>query len=185
MPTGYTAKIADGIDFKTFALNCARAFGACADQRDNGDGPPKLTKPNTEYFLGIIREAEQFDYSEAAFYGAKERATSYRREYANSKIELHNKYEQMLSKVLKWKAPTKDHVPLREFMESQLRESIMFDCVPTVSMDDDPKTYGEWVLCMKESNAKRIKNACESIREEEARVARNNKWISDLYQSLH
>ena len=28
MPTGYTADIKDGIDFKTYAMNCARAFGA-------------------------------------------------------------------------------------------------------------------------------------------------------------
>lgn len=33
MPTGYTAAIADGIDFKTFAMNCTRALGACVTLR--------------------------------------------------------------------------------------------------------------------------------------------------------
>ena len=34
MPTGYTADIKDGISFQTYALNCARAFGACVMLRD-------------------------------------------------------------------------------------------------------------------------------------------------------
>jgi len=38
MPTGYTDKINEGITFKTFALNCARAFGACVEFRDEGGG---------------------------------------------------------------------------------------------------------------------------------------------------
>lgn len=38
MPTGYTADIKDGIDFKTYAMNCARAFGACVMLRDEPGG---------------------------------------------------------------------------------------------------------------------------------------------------
>lgn len=38
MPTGYTADIKDGISFETYAMNCARAFGACVSLRDKPSG---------------------------------------------------------------------------------------------------------------------------------------------------
>ena len=40
MPTGYTAAIADGVTFEQFALNCARAFGALIDMRDEPSDAP-------------------------------------------------------------------------------------------------------------------------------------------------
>lgn len=42
MPTGYTADIKDGITFKTFVMNCARAFGACVELRDEPGGGEKI-----------------------------------------------------------------------------------------------------------------------------------------------
>lgn len=42
MPTIYTSDIRDGISFKTFALNCARAFGACVEIRDEPGGGEKI-----------------------------------------------------------------------------------------------------------------------------------------------
>jgi hypothetical protein len=42
MPTGYTADIKNGISFKTFAMNCARAFGACVTLRDEPGGGDKI-----------------------------------------------------------------------------------------------------------------------------------------------
>ena len=53
MPTGYTAAIKDGIDFKTYAMNCARAFGACVMLRDEpggGDRIPDAFEPS-DYHL--------------------------------------------------------------------------------------------------------------------------------------
>ena len=35
MPTGFTCDIKDGITFERFALNCARAFGALINMRDD------------------------------------------------------------------------------------------------------------------------------------------------------
>ena len=40
MPTGYTDAIKDGITFQQFAMNCARAFGACVTMRDDPSDKP-------------------------------------------------------------------------------------------------------------------------------------------------
>lgn len=49
MPSCYTSDIADGKDvsFNDFVLKCARAFGACIEQRDdNANDKPKLIERN-------------------------------------------------------------------------------------------------------------------------------------------
>ena len=35
MPTGYTARIKDGMEFKEYALEYARAFGACLSLQES------------------------------------------------------------------------------------------------------------------------------------------------------
>jgi hypothetical protein len=44
MPTGYTSAIADGIEFKDFALRCARAFGALVELPITQRGDAKREK---------------------------------------------------------------------------------------------------------------------------------------------
>lgn len=63
MPTGYTADIKDGIDFKTYAMNCARAFGACVMLRDEpggGERIPDAFEPSdlfVRYHLKAVEKA--------------------------------------------------------------------------------------------------------------------------------
>ena len=58
MPTGYTAEIKDGISFETYALKCARAFGACIMQRDdNSNSGAKLQEPS-DYHYKQVAEAD-------------------------------------------------------------------------------------------------------------------------------
>ena len=55
MPTGYTADIYEGNDvsFRDFALKCARAFGACIEQRDDdaNDKPKLIEKTKDNYHI--------------------------------------------------------------------------------------------------------------------------------------
>ena len=59
MPTGYTAKIADGQTFEEFILSCARAFGALVEMRDEpADAPiPEEFKPSAYHTtqIGVAR----------------------------------------------------------------------------------------------------------------------------------
>lgn len=61
MPTGYTAAIADGIDFKTYALSCARAFGALVEMRDEpANAPiPEEFKPSSYYVTSLASAREE------------------------------------------------------------------------------------------------------------------------------
>ncbi len=52
MPTGYTAAVQNGTvtRFADFAMNCARAFGALVELRDEMDAPiPDTFKPSTHH----------------------------------------------------------------------------------------------------------------------------------------
>ena len=60
MPTGYTAKIANGISFQEFAMDCARGMGACIDLRDEPEGGDKIPDafPPSDYHLKAERAAQ-------------------------------------------------------------------------------------------------------------------------------
>ena len=138
MPTGYTAKIKDGISFEQFALSCARAFGACVTLRDNpmDEGIPErfwASKYHAEaiekcrHELAALALMSDSDCESAAqlSYDAKVKDQT---EYINGKIVQRATYEAMLAQVENWTPPTPDHVGLRDFMLQQIRETIRFDC---------------------------------------------------------
>src|SRR4051812_1949420 len=127
MPTGYTAKIYENkpISFEDFALECARAFGACIMQREeNSDVKPKLNeesnyhsealdkaKKELDEFLNTKRTKLALDFAEDQQKSIKD---------ANDSIkkitEMRKRYEKMIVEVEKWIPPTKDHVNLKSFM---------------------------------------------------------------------
>jgi hypothetical protein len=60
--TRYTIGVQDGSikDFKTFALRCARAFGAGIMQRDDPmDQPPKKLTEESSYHKTEMKKAEK------------------------------------------------------------------------------------------------------------------------------
>ena len=62
MATGYTHAIEKGISFETFALTCARAFGACINLRDEpGSTLPTVDNivDDTPYHKESLAEANQ------------------------------------------------------------------------------------------------------------------------------
>ena len=134
MPTGYTSDIKKGISFKTFALDCARAFGACIDMRDESkDTPiPEAFKPFThceERAKDIKEEIELLEIMDikTATIKAKEeykKETERYRLYINDACELRTKYVAMLSKVDKWQPPTAEHDGLKDFMKEQIEQSM-------------------------------------------------------------
>ena len=137
MPTGYTADIQNDISFEDYALGCARAFGACIEQRDDNAGDaPKLREADTYYeeklpkalaFLGYLQSLDDVQQEE---FGNEERDKEIAR--IRGKLDetqaLNVKYEQMVDKVKGWEPPTPNHVKLKDFMFKQIVDSIVFDC---------------------------------------------------------
>lgn len=193
MPTGYTAPIADGITFKQYALNCARAFGALIMMRDD---PADAEIP--ERFEPSPWHAEQLQIAadklaglrlantaecEAAALASYNKAMADRAERMREKNELQAKYEAMLAQVVAWQAPTPDHVEYKAFMEKQIRESIEWDC----TMHDEvpvQMTGPQWL-------AEEIRKAEWSVNyhtnhdaDERKRTEGRNAWVKALRDSL-
>jgi hypothetical protein len=196
MPTGYTAAIAEGIDFKTYAMNCARAFGACITLRDEAGGGemiPQEFKPSS-YHKGAESNARaELERLGAMTPEACERAAA--KDWDNAETlrttslqrarDLRAKYEQMLAKAQAWVAPTSDHVRFREFMIEQIEESIRFDCSeghyanPTVR-----KTGAEWAAAERARLARDIAYHAKSYGEEVARAESRTAWVTALRDAL-
>jgi hypothetical protein len=139
MPTGYTAVLYDGDqDFETFAMGCARAFGALVTLRDSS---PTLRSPTSssraDYYVKQAEIAEQMIAEIEAWTPeqADEKAremhraamVAWRRE-EDVRNERKVRYEAMLVQVEAWEPPTPDHVEMKQFMADQLRSSLDFDC---------------------------------------------------------
>lgn len=196
MPTGYTAAIKDGITFRQFAMNCARAFGATITMRDDGgDGSniPERFEPD-QHHAKALKEA----YDDLAALnimtkeGAARRASEYyeaaearRLEMLREIRELRVKYEAMLAEVKAWKAPTPDHVAFRSFMLDQIDGSIRFDCsesyygTPTKRL-----TPEEWLVSERSRIKRDIDYHTKNYAEEVERTEKRNAWIKALRDSL-
>lgn len=192
MPTGYTSDIYDGKDvsFRKFALQCARAFGACIRQRDSSmDEEPKLIEPDIDFHTRHLDEIKNFKKPTVAEF------TKYRDErvaYCVNEIAkdaaLKVKYENMLKAVSKWRPPTTNHNRLKDFMVDQLKRSIEFDCDNQYRKADLEKwrsiSYKEYVKQLTQTNKDSVKYHKKAIEKEIKNVRRANAWISALFKSL-
>ena len=62
MPTGYTHPVQEGkiTELRDFALNCARAFGACVTMRDDPSDTPIPGKfEPSDYHIKALKEAKE------------------------------------------------------------------------------------------------------------------------------
>lgn len=196
MPTGYTYDIKDGINFKTYALNCARAFGACATllyEPGGGEQIPDKFTPS-DYHKNMA-ESSKKEIDLLASLTIEELAALADKEYRNNeakrisyieeRLELKRKYEAMLVEVDAWEPPTSDHEEFKVFMREQIEQSIKHDC--NTNYYDLPTEHLNW-----EEYAKRRKEELKediSYHEKEhqlevERVNSRNSWISSLRNSL-
>ena len=194
MPTGYTLDLYDGKDitFEEFVLKCARAFGALIDMRDEPmDAPiPERFEPSDHHLKELekakrrLKEIRKWNEEKAEQEAerAYREALKERKEFIKKNKLIRKRYEDMLSKVQKWKPPTIEHVSLKQFMIQQLLESIEFDCfVPEMPQRLSGEEYRE----------QQIKKALSDIEyhekeyaEEVNRVYEKNKWLLLLRESL-
>jgi len=154
MPTGYTADIKDGISFETFALNCARAFGACVTLRDEpggGENIPDEFAPSDYHVKAVQKAHDELATLLAMPEQEQERAAAKSWDDAETSriMRLEDKrkqreaYEAMLAKVNAWTPPTLEHVGLHEFMLSQIAQSIDFDCGGDYDKEPTPRMTGD------------------------------------------
>lgn len=197
MPTGYTADIEKDISFEDFLLGCARAFGACAHQRDETNKvKPRLDTVNTHYEdqlretiidLGALQTMTTAQKEATGKELQEETAASYQ-QYFNEKVLLKNKYIAMLEKAQAWNPPSADHIQLKQFMIDQINQSIRYDCdtdywlkeLSNVHAKKPIDFYNEKVVAL----TRDVGYYTEQLEKEKTRVETSNKWITVLYDSL-
>ena len=193
MPTGYTSDIYNGKDvsFNDFALKCARAFGACIEQRDDdpNDKPKLIEKTKDSYNIEKLKEAKKWKKPTKAEFDAyvKKQIT-----YYNDQIDKQNKltvrYQKMLDKANDWTPPTKEHEGLKKFMIEQLTGSLDFDCSSDYYQRElnniKQLTYNQYVKNMRDSNKRDIEYHTNELKKDNERIDNRNAWISALYKSL-
>ena len=197
MPSGYTADIQNDISFEEYALGCARAFGACIEQRgDSAGDAPKLREADTHYkkklpealaFLGYLQSLDDAQQEE---FGNEERDKEIVR--IRGKLDetqaLKVKYEQMLDKVKGWEPPTPNHVKLKDFMFKQIVDSIVFDCDTSYYTKALQAAVTKTPLDFYQEALKNAEWECDhyesQLNETNLRVEEANAWIIQLYKSL-
>lgn len=201
MPTGYTSPLYEGeeISFEQFVLRCARAFGALITLRDEPldkeipeDFPPR---EDSYYERELPKRRERLEWlhgltseqAEANAEGEFERALTYWKETQEKYAAMRTRYLAMLKKVEAWQPPTEEHVPLKEFMVSQITDSIEHDCP-----GERNTLYGvpirqngqEWLESEIKETERMIEMAEEEIQKEKERAAGRSAWVRNLRESL-
>jgi hypothetical protein len=192
MPTGYTAAIDDGIDFKGFALLCARAFGATILMRDDPlDAPIPDEFATTDYHPKAVEaaKARKFDLErmslkqvKAAAETANHETAEYWRRANDRRTALRAKYEAMLAQVEAWTPPTPDHEGMKKFMREQIEESIRFDCNPAIV--PNPQPPGVWHAEQLAAADWDIAYHTKAYEEEVERCRLRTEWVRALRKSL-
>lgn len=200
MPTGYTDGIKIDTPFRDFAMQCARAFGACIEMRDD-----PLSAPIPEEFSASSYHLEKLEQAIADL----ERAKAMTLEQAVAEIQQYNaqqaagkertlkesrdtraRYERMLGFVRNWTPPTTEHAGLRKFMEEQITESIKWDCHD--SDDFTERYYGgpfagtpaQWIAQQQEKAQKDIDYHKQHHAEDCERARSRTAWVKALRDSL-
>lgn len=196
MPTGYTHDIKDGISFQAYAMNCARAFGACVTLRDEpggGENIPDEFAPSDYHSKAAQTARIALDALLAMTPSERDRAASKAWDDAETsslmRLEENRKqraaYEAMLAKVNAWSPPTAEHAELHLFMREQIEQSIKFDCDGTYGTEPTPRLTGEQWASNEAARLNRDVAYHERNHAEEVeRAASRSAWVKALRASL-
>lgn len=203
MPTGYTNAIIsdEGVSFKEFLTRCSRAMGAFIMQRDDPmDVPPARSFEPSTYYRDKYQEAQ------SAYIAAQSMTTQDWENDRESRVktmrveaersmqrdaESKRRYESMLEKCEAWEPPTPDHQGLKDFMISQINETIKFDCLsdwPQSQMATadfmEQQPIGQYIEDRLTSLAKDRAYREKSWQEEQGRTAGRNAFAEALWKSI-
>lgn len=195
MPTVYTATLMErGQDFRTFVLQCARAFGATIMQRDDPlSDQPKAQAPS-DYHTKAIKEAQERlatlqamtpEQQTAEGLALRQKAVDSVVGYRARGLAENERLDEMASQVRAWHPPTDEHKGLRDFMLAQIRisrnDTAYADRRVHEVQDMTPEAY------FVEAVSGAVRDLAYHAKEHEKEVERTsgrNDWIEALYESL-
>ncbi len=196
MPSGYTAKLADGEQsFEDFVWGVARGFGALIEMRDAPlDAPIPEAFAASTYHLDAMNKAQADlaslqGVSDKALLDeqATERAAAVRRRdrYVTERREQAERYNRMLAKVRAWEPPTAEHENLKATMIQQLEESLQFDCGGSWTPEvPDELSAADYRAKERAKFERDIAYHAKHYAEDVERTAKRNEWTRALRGSL-
>lgn len=201
MPTGFTAPIYDGEDitFEQFANSCLRNFGIYLRFEGKCPNLSRYEIPDkicpSDYYKKKYEEAKAEYEKHLASPKTKEELEAEYLSYVNDVIKgnedrlkenvaLKNRYNAMLSKVRRWTPPSKEYEGVKDFMESQLIDSLDFDCSHVYVENIIPKD--EWI--QKQTNRtdliESMKYNLEQYNKSVVAAEKDTKWLKTFSESI-
>lgn len=187
MPSSYTADLYDGkqVTFQEFIMKCARLIGYLKDNPDEFC--------SSDYHLVELEKAKQYltkiekwstSQAEKEAQKAFDDTVCSNWKYKEEKMKIARGYIGMLKQVEKWHPPTKDHENLKCFMIRHIAENLESDSLDTTRMPRQlsGEQYRKTLL---KSVRQEIAYHTKEHAEEVQNIAKNNKWVRDLRQSLN
>lgn len=195
MPTGYTAKLMEsGETFESFAMHCARAFGALVMMRDDSmDAPIPVFEPSPYYTKSLAEHKEKHAILESMNskqrleYGEAEKAARVRmlEEWLRKDTEQNGRLIKMRDIVKAWTPPTTDHQGLKDFMLEQIGTSMndleYINKEITQAKAKTPILYFHDAL---DAELRGIEYSTQHLKEEIERTNGRNEWVQKLRESL-
>lgn len=196
MPTGYTASVMDGkvTEFKQFAMQCARAFGALVTMRDDSmEAPVPEAFTPSQYSADRLAEAKAHMASlqsmtpeqvqDACDKDFADRTAS-RVKYKAEQAEQNARLDAMLAQVSKWTPPSGNHVEMKKFMREQLEMSR--NSIGDAARSDPIKKQSpsEWLYEQLEKAQRDIGYHAAEHEKEVERTKGRTLWVQQLRQSL-
>jgi len=200
MATGYTYPVRAGqiTDFSTFAWFCAKGIDVfCRDRDTNrpiGWIPTEaelaeICGDNDYYEKQIViakKDLFEFyncsddDWRKKQAQDIDQAVLHYEQTITTNELR-RARYTSMLSKVADWTPPTEDHVHMKEFMISQLKDSLNSDMLPLRSPEETLEEY----KFRKISTAQRMLSYFEEQDLDCKQTAKERReWITALARSL-
>lgn len=194
MPSGYTSGVADGTvtDLRSFALICARGMGALIMMRDEPINVPipESFQPS-DYHSRRLEESQAWvaeleamspDQVKASAEKWNEENEAYRIKLVAENNVRRHRYFSLIAQTEAWKGAPEG---LKDFMLSQLRDSLRFD------VSDDPlryapeaKTHAEWLSHELWEAKRRVQYHTFEHAKEVSRTEERNAWLAQLRAAL-
>ena len=196
MATAYAADVRSGkiTEFKDYAMQCARAFGALVTMRDEPSDAeiPSEFKVADWYQTDVDKanyELESFLHSDDDMLLAKkqeqfEKAMQNNLNRIQEKRQQRKRYEDMLDKAKQYIPPSADHKEFAKFMISQIEESIEFYCSEHYCNPPKAESLEQYKDRMLKLLTANLEYSQKSLKEETDRVNSRNQWVSQLRESL-
>lgn len=198
MPTGYTTPIFDrpeGITFNEYAKRCARAFGACADMRDESmdTPPPKRVDPEPEaFYLEYLTQskaalaaflAKTDDELRATMVAEYDRRDADHAKYAAGDAEMAKRAAEMLDAITAWTPPSTEHADLKKFMREQITD-YAYEFTPGTPHKVEREPFDVWKRKQLRSLMEDVEMRVTEVDRQREQRRKKNEWLRAFYESI-